>query len=87
MTYIRINATIFVSASVVGLIVKILQNLGIFWITKESKPNIFHDKGLPISTQVILNIHGNNNVKHGHAQIIGWRSAFPDLRLHPIKVN
>lgn len=83
--YIRINATIFVSAYVV--IVMILQNIGTFGITKEGKPNIFHDKGLPICTQVILNIHGYNNVKHGHAQIIGWRSAFPDLRLHPIKVN
>lgn len=83
--YIRINATVFVSASVV--IVMILQNIGTFGITKESKPNILHDKGLPIYTQVILNIHGYNNVKHGHAQIIGWRSAFPDLRLRPIKVN
>lgn len=82
---IRINATIFVSASVV--IVMVLKNIGTFGITKESKPNISHDKGLPICTQVILNIHGYNNVKHGHAQIIGWRSAFPDLRLHPIKVN
>lgn len=83
--YIRINATIFVSASVV--ILMILQNIGTFCIAKESKPKIFHDKGLPICTQVILDIHGYNNVKHGHAQIIGWRSAFPDLRLHPIKVN